>query len=264
VLAGRFQIESVAGQGGAGTIYKARDLRTGRRVAVKVMRGAGHIDHARFAREAKVLSQIEHPALVQYLEHGTASDGTPYLVMEWLEGEDLRTRLARESLTLAETVLLGRRVAKVLALLHSCGLVHRDIKPGNLLVVGGNPADVKLLDLGLVRTGIEDVSSLTHTGLAIGTPGYMAPEQARGQKDIGGRADLFSLGCVLYRCVAGKAPFEGAHLIEVMTKVLLDEPPDLATVCPSAPVRLTSLIHAMLRKDPEQRPASAAEVAAQL
>jgi tetratricopeptide (TPR) repeat protein len=263
IVAGRYRIESIAGQGGVGTVFKAWDLQVGGPVALKVLRGAAEVDQARFAREAKALSLLEHPALVRYLAHGAGEDGTPYLVMEWLEGEDLRSLLGRRGVTLSETIALGRRVADVLAFLHASGLLHRDVKPGNLFLPGSRPAEVKLLDLGLV-TGGREMRSLTNTGFTMGTPGYMAPEQARGEKDVDGRADLFSLGCVLYRCVTGRPPFEGTHMVEVMAKLLLDEPEDPAALRPSAPAELTSLIRRLIAKEAKDRPRSAAEVAAAL
>ncbi len=260
VVGGRFEILAEIGQGGGGTIYKARDLRAETFVAVKVMRGLGKREEARFQREARVLAQIDNPGLVAHIAHGLDGE-VPYLAMQWLDGEDLRVRLRREELTLSATLVLARRVAGVLASLHDSGLVHRDIKPSNLFLPGGRPEDTKVLDLGLVRTEDDEPLSLTRTGLAVGTPGFMAPEQARADKDVDARADVFSLGCVLYRCLSGKAPFHGAHLIEVMTKVLLQEPAPLAEICPDVPAELSALVHRMLEKDPALRPRSGAEVA---
>jgi predicted Ser/Thr protein kinase/tetratricopeptide (TPR) repeat protein len=257
---GRFELEGEAGAGGAGTVFRARDAATGERVALKVLRYPIDATRGRFTREAEVLSRLRHPAVVRYVSHGATEDGEAFLAMEWLEGRDLRRQLAEEGLTLAETVALALRVADALDAVHALGVLHRDIKPSNLFLVGGRVAEVKLIDFGLVR--LDDIShSLTHTGVAIGTPGYMAPEQARGERDVDQRADIFSLGCVLFKCLTGRAPFEGTHLVAVLTKMLLEEAPRVASLRPEVPAALDALVAAMLDKDPARRPERAADVA---
>lgn len=260
VVAGRFRIEEEAGQGGAGTVYLATDMKNGERVALKVLRGVLGSDLTRFVREAQSLAQFRHPHVVQYVAHGIDEGGEAYLVMEWLEGEDLRTRLQRSQLTLRETMELGRRTAEALTAVHAAGLLHRDIKPGNLFLPGGEVERVKLLDFGLARRDTE-AFSLTQTGVLIGTPGYMAPEQARGHRNTGPRGDIFSLGCVLYKCLSGQAPFDGSNLIAVMTKVILEEAPPLRELRPGIPEEIAALVHRMLSKEPDDRPKSAADVA---
>ncbi|MFO0593350.1 MAG: protein kinase, partial [Polyangiaceae bacterium] len=256
---GRFRLEAEAGAGIAGTVYRAVDPSTGALVAVKVMKGLADLDAARFAREVSILGQMRHPGVVRLVDHGRTEEGNAYLVMEWLEGEDLRRRLARGSISLRECVDLGKRVASALSAIHEQRLLHRDIKPGNIFLPAGVAAEAKLIDFGLVRkeqTSIE----LTRTGNIVGTPSYMAPEQARGQREIDARADLFSLGCVLYKCIVGRPPFDGESILAVLTKVLLEEPIPLAAIRPNVPPELDALIGRMLQKEPAGRPGSAAEV----
>jgi hypothetical protein len=260
---GRFEVELEAGSGGIGTIYRARDPETGARVAVKVIRGLADADAARFAREGRLLAQIEHPGVVRHVERGTTEAGDAYLAMEWLDGEDLRDRLARAGLTMAESVTLGRRVAEALAAVHAQGLVHRDIKPGNLFLPGRLVEAVKIIDFGLARAEEGSVGP-TRSGIVVGTPAYMAPEQARGQRDIDARADIYSLGCVLFKCLTGRAPFLGSDLLAVVTKVLLEEAPLVSEISPDTPAALDDLIARMLAKDPRARPESAAIVAEEL
>jgi hypothetical protein len=260
---GRFEILELAGAGGAGTVYCALDPTTSARVAVKVLHGLGEADVARFTREARLLARVRHPGVVRYVDHGHADGGSAYLVMEWLEGEDLRARLARGGLSLGESIALGRRVAEALAAVHAHGLVHRDVKPGNIFLPGGRVAEAKIIDFGLARGALSTVA-MTQTGLILGTPSYMAPEQARGQRDLDARADLFSLGALLFKCVTGRAPFEGRTILAVLTKVLLDEAPRLREARPDVPPALDALVARLLAKDPDQRPAGAAEVAAAL
>ena len=262
-IARRFVLEEQAGQGGAAAVFRARDTETGELVAVKLVQAADDTHDARFVREAQLLAQLRHPGLARYVGHGTTARGDRYLVMEWLEGEDLRARLKRGELSIHESVTLGRRVAEVLSVVHGAGLVHRDIKPGNIFLVGGSVERVKVIDFGLARSQ-SAANALTLTGMAVGTPAYMAPEQARGAREIDARADLFSLGCVLYKCLTGQAPFDGSHAVEVMTKVLLSEPAPITDLRPGVPAPLAALVRALLEKEPDRRPRSAREVAAAL
>ncbi len=257
---GRFEIGDVVGSGSSGTVYQARDTASGERVAVKVIRGLGDVDTARFAREARVLGGLCHPGVVRYIDHGRSDDGDAYIVMEWLDGEDLGERLARSGISMNETVALGLRVADALAAVHAAGLVHRDIKPGNIFLPGRRAAEARIIDFGLVR-GDTSGTTVTGTGLVVGTPAYMAPEQARGQRSIDGRADVFSLGAVLFKCFAGRAPFEGASVMAVLTKVVIEEAPLLRALRPEVPEAIEALVARMLSKDPAHRFQSAARVA---
>jgi tetratricopeptide (TPR) repeat protein len=262
LFAGRFRIERAAGSGGMGAVFRALDLETGRPVAVKVLHDERGADAARFEGEARTLAALSHPGVVRYVAHGIAA-GRPYLVMEWLDGESLEERLAREALAPATAVALGVAAAEALGWAHARGVVHRDVKPSNLFLCGGDVAAVRVLDFGIARRRYA-AQPITRTGVMMGTPGYMAPEQARGEREVDARADVFSLGCVLFEALAGQPAFSGAHVMAVLAKVLLEEPPRLRDLLPSAPAELDALIDAMLRKEPAQRPRDGAEVAAAL
>jgi eukaryotic-like serine/threonine-protein kinase len=243
-----------------GVVYRAEDIATGARVAVKVIRGDPS-EAARFAREARVLSRLEHPAIVRYVAHGSTEDGAPYLAMEWLEGEDLSERLERGPMALADTIVLARRIADGLATMHARGIVHRDLKPSNLFLPDGDPNRVTVLDFGVARV-FDATIGMTATGAVIGTPGYMAPEQARGAPRIDARADVFALGCVVFECLTGRRVFLGAHVMAVLVKILIEEAPRVSELCPGVPDVLDDLIARMLSKDPDGRPADGAAVRA--
>jgi tetratricopeptide (TPR) repeat protein len=262
IVDGRFVAERLAGAGGMGEVYCARDRATGDRVALKVMTGAGPLVE-RFAQEVEVLRSLSHPGVVGYRAHGTTAEGRPYLAMEWLDGEDLAARLSRRGLDIAETVLLGERVASALAFAHARGVVHRDIKPQNLFLVGGEIGRVKVLDFGVARLRTSK-GLKTQTGLLVGTPGYLAPEQARGAKDVDARADVFSLGCVLYECLTGAPPFAAEHLMAVLAKILLEEAPRVSSRVPSIAPALDDLLARMLAKDPAARPLDGAALLAEI
>jgi tetratricopeptide (TPR) repeat protein len=237
-----------------GLVYQAQDSVSGRPVALKLIHAlVNHEVSLRFTREAEVLSQLRHPGIVSYVAHGLGQEGQPFLAMEWLEGEDLGRRLARKPLSLSEAMVLIRRVADVLSFAHAQGIVHRDIKPSNLYLRGGRVEDVVLLDFGLARIAASSQPPLTASMAVVGTPGYMAPEQASSQEDISPAADIFSLGCVLYECLAGQAPFRAPHLAAVLAKILFAEPPPLRALRPELPAALQSLLDRMLAKAPEQR-----------
>jgi eukaryotic-like serine/threonine-protein kinase len=262
LIAGRFVVEQVAGVGGMGKVYRARDLVSGERVAVKVLR-AESVETARFEREGVVLAELHHPAIVRYVAHGRTPEGSLYLAMEWLEGEDLSRRLKRRELTTDESVTVAMRVASALQEAHRRGVVHRDVKPGNVFLVDGAPERAKLLDFGIARVP-GSPQALTHTGHMIGTPGFMAPEQTRGQRDIGPGADVFSLACVLFRCLAGRAPFIGEDVLATLLKVALEEAPRVRDFKPEVPEALDDLIARMLAKAPADRPLDGGAVAREL
>ncbi|HEX8703930.1 MAG TPA: serine/threonine-protein kinase, partial [Myxococcaceae bacterium] len=253
LVAGRFAVRRMAGRGGMGLVYEAQDTQSGRTVALKLMNGAGDSEAVRrFTREARVLAELDHPGIVAYVAHGETEDGQPFLVMEWLEGEDLSQRLARQPLSFSEVLLVQRLVAEVLAAAHSKGIIHRDIKPSNLFLCGGKVESLKLLDFGLARV---EASSQPITGskMMLGTPGYMAPEQVSNQEDITPAADIFSLGCVLYECLSGQPPFRAPHMAAVLAKILYTDPVPLRALRPELPIALQELVNRMLAKDPARR-----------
>jgi len=260
VFARRFEIEHAAGSGGFGTVYRARDQRTGDRVALKIVPLGGVRE--RFDREAELLADLRHPGIVGYVAHGRTPDGDGFLAMEWLDGFDLATRLRCGPLTLGETVLLFRRVVDALVPAHERGIVHRDVKPSNLFLPACALENLKLLDFGVARRSAG--AALTGSDAVVGTPGYMAPEQLRGEPELTASADVFSLGCVLYESLTGRAPFAADQLAAALVKVLFDDPPPLAKLRPDVPARLVDLVERMLRKRPEERPADARALAQEL
>jgi hypothetical protein len=254
LIAGRFTIEALAGRGGMGLVYRAMDSRRGQRAALKLLYGVISPEVAyRFKREAVLLEELRHPGIVSYVTHGTTEEGQPFLAMDWLEGEDLARRLAREPLGLPETLALLRRVAEALATAHHQGIVHRDLKPSNLFLRGGRPEDAVLLDFGLARQVVSTLVGVTRSNMVLGTPGYMAPEQASSQSDLTPAADIFSLGCVLYECLTGRPPFAAPHFAAVLAKILFADPAPLHTLRPGLPPGLQALMDRMLAKDPKRR-----------
>jgi serine/threonine protein kinase len=264
VVEGRFAILERAGVGGMGSVYRALDRESRSYVAIKVLHAPDALAQARFLKEARALAGLEHPHVVKYVTHGITIDGIPYLVMEWLEGESLDRRLAQGPLKLEESLDLARRLASSLGAAHARGIVHRDVKPSNVFLVENSIDKVRLLDFGIAR--LADASSgLTRTGNVLGTPGYMAPEQARGDKaNVDARADVFSLGCLLFECLAGQPPFNGPHAIAVITKLLSEDAPRLSKLRPDAPDALDALVARMLAKEPGARLADGAAVVAAL
>ncbi len=260
-IAGRFEIEACANTGGMGEVYRARDRATGEPVAIKVLIHNQALERIRFAQEINVLAGLRHPGIVNYIAHGRTTAGLPYFVMEWLDGEDLGTLLARRRLSVHESVDLLTRVAEILAAMHAQGIVHRDLKPTNLFLIGGEVGRVKVLDLGIARL-LGRTMHLTISGTVVGTPGYMAPEQARGGDALDARVDIFSLGCVLFECLTGAPAFAGEHIMAILGKILFEEPPKIAETRPDVPPALDALIARMLAKDPAQRPRDGAEVVA--
>ncbi|QRK06469.1 protein kinase [Archangium violaceum] len=254
IVGGRFGIETLAGRGGMGSIYRARDSETGQPVALKLLHGATIPEAVhRFHREGTLLSELRHPGIVSYVAHGTTERDQPYLVMEWLEGEDLAQRLRRRPLSLSESLSLLRRAAEALAEAHRQGIVHRDIKPANLFLRGGHPEDVVVLDFGLARLTEPAVVTVTGSNTVVGSPGYMSPEQASSQSEILPSADIFSLGCVLYECLTGKPPFAAPHFAAALAKILYADPAPLHALRPHLPAGLQLLVDRMLIKDPKRR-----------
>ncbi len=186
---GRFELAAVVETGGMGAILRAHDRLTGEPVAVKILRPGMRSEIDRFLQEARTLAAFAHPAIVRYVAHGLTPEGDPYLVMEWLEGEDLARRLARLALGAGEAIAIVQRAAEALAEAHAAGIVHRDVKPANIFLVGGDPRRVKVLDFGIARLPRAGVG-LTRPGAILGTAGYMAPEQIREAlaEELGDRA----------------------------------------------------------------------------
>src|SRR5580704_8522882 len=247
-----------------GSVHRARDEATGAAVALKVLRGAAAAgdEERRFAREAATLAELDHPGIVRYVAHGGAAEGDAYLAMEWIEGETLSARLARGPLSVDDTLALGFRMATALGAAHARGVVHRDLKPGNVMLPDGGLGETKLVDFGLAA--FSQAGRTTLSGALLGTPAYMAPERARGERALDPRVDVFALGAILHECLTGKPAFEGAHVMAVLARIVFDEVPRLRDLGCAVPPPLDALIAAMLAKDPRARPADGGAVAAAL
>jgi hypothetical protein len=263
IFADRFELDRPAGVGGMGAVWRALDRGTGEPVALKVILHESADSIARFRREARVLAELRHPGIARHIAHGTTDGGRHYLVMEWLEGEDLAARLERGPVGVDESLALIGRVAEALAVVHARGIVHRDLKPANLLLVGGDLTQVKVLDFGIARPA-NATEALTDSGARIGTPAYMAPEQVRSEPDIDARADVYALGCILFECLTARPPFAAEHLIALLAKVVFEEPPRPSELCPDVPAWVDALVSHLLAKDRTRRPADAAAAAAEL
>jgi eukaryotic-like serine/threonine-protein kinase len=259
-FADRYELKAQAGTGGMGTVYQALDRETKQLVALKILHGKSMTDAARFDQEAALLSELVHPGIVRYVDHGVTALGESYIAMEWLAGETLEDRMLRGPLSPASVARLGRRVLDALAAAHERGIIHRDIKPSNIFLVDWRLDDVRLLDFGIARR-VFDPKRFTKVGSTVGTPMYTAPEQARGDRDVDARADIFSLGCVLFEALTGEPPFTGESPMEVMAKICIGAPPKLAPRCPGLPAGLEQLVESMLTQDRRLRPGEAGKLA---
>ncbi len=257
---GPYRVLKVLGEGGMGVVYAAFDTRLQRPVALKLMRGATTATAAareRFLREARAAARIEHDHIVG-IYHADEEGGALYLVMPLLCGETLQARKDREGmLPLADVLRIGRETAEALAAAHEHGLVHRDIKPGNLWLEAGS-GRVKVLDFGLAQAALGDVR-LTDPGSIVGTPAYMAPEQTRGTP-VDARSDLYSLGVVLFELCTGRLPFAHKEVLALLSALAFDAPPPVTDLCPDLPPALADLIMRLLTKEPAERPSSARAV----
>ena len=246
-----------------GSIYRATELAGGRLVALKFLRLGIPDGEERFARETTILSRLAHDGVVRYIGHGRTAEDVAFVAMEWVEGEDLQHRLKGRALDVDGTMELTRRVAVALGHVHRAGVVHRDVKPANILLVDGDERAPMLVDFGLARSPGSKLFEST-PGMLLGTPGYMAPEQIRGASDVDARADVFSLGCIVFRCLAGHGPFTAGEAVGTLTRILFDEPPRLADLVPGVPDALDDLVASMLAKPREERPRDGHEVAERL
>jgi serine/threonine protein kinase len=262
VLGETYEITDLLGQGGMGAVWAAKHLRLpGKRVAIKVLHGLAANDresYARFRREAEIASRIGHPNIVTVHDFNVLASGTPYLVLEYLDGEDLSQRLTRGKLPLATALGIARQIGSALHAAHKADVVHRDLKPGNVFLmateIGGELVDqVKVLDFGISKIrGSQTVQ--TQDSVLLGTPQYMAPEQALGKNtEIDGRTDVFALGAIVYEMISGRAAFMGNTLAEVVFKVVYDKSPPLAEAEPETPPNVVAAVEQALAKDPNAR-----------
>jgi serine/threonine-protein kinase len=234
-VAGKYRIDRILAAGGMGTVFQGVHAWTHRQVAIKIL----HYEHARnenvvkrFLQEARASAQLKHPNVVDVLDMGEEPDGSVYLVLELLEGQTLKGRQRQGALPLDELVGYLGPVMEALAAAHAIGVVHRDLKPDNIFLADEHGAIVpKVLDFGIAKVRDGD-STETGTGVMIGTPQYMSPEQVRGERDVGPAADVWSMGVLLYACIAGRLPFQADSQAAILAKVLTERPPPLQVVAP--------------------------------
>jgi serine/threonine protein kinase len=269
---GPYQITAPLGAGGMAEVYRARDIRLERTVAIKILPAHLSSDPTRklrFEREAKTISSLNHPHICTLHDIGS-QDGIDYLVMECVEGETLAKRLEKGLLPLEQVLKYGAQIADALDKAHRAGIVHRDLKPGNIMVTS---TGVKLLDFGLAKptagvsaatqTAVVPTSPVTQEGTVVGTFQYMSPEQVEG-KEVDGRSDIFSLGAVLYEMLTRKRAFEGKSQLSVASAILEKEPAAISAVKPMTPPALDHAIRKCLAKTPDDRWQSASDVAGEL
>ena len=268
-VVGSFRLLKLLGEGGMGAVYLAEHHMLGRRAAVKVLRAECSANQDvvhRFFNEARALSLLRHPGLVDVYDFGHRADGTAFIVMEYLAGTPLGRYVAdARQVPVSIAIDLGRQMASALAIAHERGIIHRDLKPDNVLLVADEATAfglrAKLLDFGIAKLDASQRSgSVTRTGIVMGTPLYMSPEQCRSLAGTDQRSDVYSLGCVLYEMLAGRPPFQADNAAELIAAHLREEPPPLASLVPTVAPSLDHLLARMLAKEPAQRPASMLEV----
>jgi len=268
ILAGKYAIERVLGQGTMGLVLGARHIALQQPVAIKIMLAGRKVtaDHeARFLREARIAAMLKSEHAAKVLDMGTHESGAPYIVMEFLDGQDLAAVLEeRGPLQVGDAVAYILQACEAIAEAHALGIVHRDIKPANLFLTKSMDGDcVKVVDFGVAKQMDSDLG-LTGTGAALGSPLYMSPEQMNGSRDVDARADIWALGVTLYELLAQTTPFHADTVMALMTHVLLEPPRPLEQFRPDAPPGLAAVIVQALEKDRQRRFPSVAQFAAAL
>jgi eukaryotic-like serine/threonine-protein kinase len=252
-LGERYAIDRLVGEGGMATVYRAKDLKHERTVAIKVLREELSVSLGadRFLREIRVVANLQHPNILGLYDSG-AHQGLLYYVMPFVEGESLRDRLKKEQqLPLHDALQITREAAEALQFAHEHGVIHRDIKPENILMQGGHAL---VADFGIARAVTEaGGDKLTQTGMAIGTPHYMSPEQALGSDHVDARSDVYSLGCVLYEVLIGQPPFTGPNSMAIMARHSMEVVPSLQVVRASVPDEVEDAVMQALEKTPADR-----------
>ncbi len=265
VLAGRYQLVRLLGEGAMGTVWEARQVTTGKAVALKLLKGRDAADAVRFLREARLASGLSHRNIVQVFDYWEAEGGGPtFMVMELLEGETLAARLARVGrLSLDEALAVTLPIASALRAAHAQGVVHRDLKPENVFLSRSSSedgaVDVKVVDFGLARPTAPDAAAtaITQSGAVMGTPHHMAPEQVYGDKDIDGRTDVWALGTVIWECLAGEKTFGGDNFGQIFRRISHTDVQPLRDVASGTPPWLAALVSRMLSHDRDGRPSMA-------
>jgi serine/threonine-protein kinase len=271
VIAGKYRLESLLGRGGMGEVYEARHVVVGRRFAIKFLHAhlaSGRGAVSRFVREAQAAGALDSPHIAAVLDFDAAPDGSPFLVMEYLTGESLASLLQREGiLPLRRALSILLQACEGLELAHRAGIVHRDLKPDNLFVTKQKDGTdlIKILDFGIAKlVDAEAGGQVTQSGAVLGTPFYMAPEQARGEKSVDRRVDIYALGVVAYQLFSGKRPHPGDGYNAILAHILTQPIAPLAALCPELPPALVAVVERALAFDPTQRHGSAALLASEL
>jgi predicted Ser/Thr protein kinase/tetratricopeptide (TPR) repeat protein len=257
---GPYALDRKVGAGGMGVVFRATDERDGRPVAIKLLEHATVDLRTRFGREVRILRALAHPQIVRYFDDGVTPEGSPFLVMEWLDGRDLAEHMQAGPLPVADALRIAVAAARGLAAAHDAGILHRDVKPANLFLLAADD-DVRVIDFGVARAPASEVG-LTATGVLVGTPSYMAPEQLRGEH--GPAADIWGLGVTLFEMLTGRLPFAGRDPGSVLLSVMNEPLPSLTALRPEAPLALELLLGRLLARDPALRPANMAAVVAEL
>ncbi len=271
VLDGKYRLVRKLGEGGMGAVFEANHLQIDKRVAVKLLLPQYATDVSvvmRFEAEAKAAAAVGHPGIIDVYDLGGASDGSPYLVMEYLEGQSLEDLLEeRVKLDLQTVAYIVSGVLSALAAVHEAGIVHRDLKPDNIFLmdVGRPLPEVKLLDFGISKfLDTSGVGKLTKTGTIMGTPHYMSPEQARGAEDLDHRVDIYAVGAIMYECLTGEVPFPAKNYNAIMAKILSDPIPRVTDSVPLVPSELEEVILRAMEKDRTRRIDSAEALLAEV
>src|ERR1044071_3881512 len=263
-----YRILEKLGEGGMGVVYLAEDLHLARRVAIKFLTSSDHHYRARFIREARAVSALNHQNIAMVHDYGETAEGQPFIVMEFVKGKSL-SELLEEGLTLRRSVEIVSSIAEALGEAHEQGIVHRDIKPSNVLI--SERGHVKVLDFGLVKHLFEPpasgvdldaqtiYSTQTRSDVIVGTPLYLSPEQATG-KQIDGRSDLFALGALLYECLTGQSAFSGGSVLEIGAQIIHITPPPPSNLNPQVPSALDRITLKALQKKVEARYQTAGEM----
>ena len=253
VVGDRFVLLEAAGSGATGTVWRAIDRQSGAEAGVKLLADTSARALARLFREARAIDVVEHPGVVGYIAHGTTEDGIGWLAMDWVEGTALDAHLRQvRRMEIGDALLLTGRLAAALGAAHAAGVIHRDLKPGNVILEHGEPGRAKLLDFGLARTA-DDAMRLTDTGAIVGTPYFMAPEQILSTPNPDPRIDVFALGSLLYACVMGRPPFRGGSAVSIMAAILRDDLPWCYGDAPPPPPEVEDLLVGLLARDPTAR-----------
>lgn len=266
VLEGKYVVESVLGEGGMGVVLRANHKVLGEPVAIKVLHPAS-VEHPevveRFFREARIAAKLRSPHVARTIDVGTLQNGAPFIVMEYLEGEDLSERISRDTLPISTSVDFVLQAMEALAEAHSLGVIHRDLKPANLFLERhrNGRQSVKILDFGISKIQEADELQLTRTSTMMGSPLYMSPEQMMNAKDVDVRADIWALGVILYKCLTGKTPFDAESITELAIAVSQHAPRPLRADFPEVPEGLEKVILQCLAKSREGRPESVTELA---